>query len=461
MSEWWVPDLETRRGPRYRAIIEALAEDVAAYRLEPGTLLPPHRRLASLLGVTVGTVTRAYTEAKRRGLITGKVGSGTYVTVLAGREGGAATGTSAEPIDLRFNQPAIDYENRALNETLKELSRRRNLNALLDYQPAPGKEHHRLAGAKWVARTGISAHPHQVVICNGAQQALMAAIATLTNPGDVVVTEALNYPGIRRLANLFHVKLRSLTIDEHGVVPDAFAEACATQKVAALICTPTIHNPTATMLPLGRRKKIVEIAAVHGVPIIENDTYGQLPEDRLSPLYALARGNCYYIGGTSKSLVPGLRIAYLIAPNQMVHQVADAVHATTWTTSSLAAEIATTWINNGVADEFIRWHRQEIAARQGIARKYLGDLGHLEHPCSYHIWLPLAEPQRADEVVLQAQAVGVAVAPGSMFAVEPEFIPQAVRISLGAPPSLEILETGLQRIAQILESRSTLRHIVI
>ncbi|MFI4986592.1 MAG: PLP-dependent aminotransferase family protein [Alphaproteobacteria bacterium] len=459
----WLPDLSARRGPRYRAIVEAIAEDVSAHRLVPGTLLPPHRTLARRLGITVGTVTRAYDQAKRHGLVTGEVGRGTYVAEPPQHDGAAASGAklTAELLDLRFNQPAVDYGSRALSETLKTLARRGNLNTLLDYQAAPGKEHHRLAGAKWVAKVGVVASPDQVVICNGAQQALMAAMATLTKPGDVVATEALNYPGIRRLASLFHVRLKGLAIDEEGLVPDAFAEACAAQRIAALICTPTIHNPTATTLPIERRRKIVEIAAAHGVPIVENDTYGQLPEDGLPPLYALGQGGCYYIGGTSKSLVPGLRIAYLVAPDPMVHRFADAVHATTWTTSSLVAEIAALWINDGTADAFIRWHRKEIATRQGLAAKYLGSLGYREHACSYHIWLPLAEPRRADEVVIQAQAAGVAISPGSVFAVEPQFIAQALRISLGAPLTLELLETGLKRLAAILETRAAFHHMVI
>jgi DNA-binding transcriptional MocR family regulator len=83
------------------------------------------------------------------------------------------------------------------------------------------------------------------------------------------------------------------------------------------------------MLPLERRRKIVEIAAAHGVPIVEDDTYGQLLEDALPPLYALAPGGCCYIGGTSKCITPGLRIAYLVAPEPMVHRFADAVHTTT------------------------------------------------------------------------------------------------------------------------------------
>jgi DNA-binding transcriptional MocR family regulator len=125
------------------------------------------------------------------------------------------------------------------------------------------------------------------------------------------------------------------------------------------------------------------------------------------------------------------------------------------------AEIASLWINDGTADAFIRWHRKEIATRQALARKYLGDLGYLEQASSYHIWLPLAEPLRAEEVVIEAQGAGIAITPGSVFAVEPQFIPQALRIGLGAPPTLGALEVGLKGLAAILETRAAFRRMVI
>src|SRR5258706_12257427 len=124
----WTPDLRQRAGPRYLAIAEALAEDAGGGRLRPGTRLPTHRDLADRLGVTVGTITRAYAEATRRGLVTGEVGRGTFVRAR-GRPAAAVVGPEAGPIDLTGNLPpaaAVKQEAATLARTRAPLSRRQD-----------------------------------------------------------------------------------------------------------------------------------------------------------------------------------------------------------------------------------------------------------------------------------------------------------------------------------------------
>src|SRR5262245_42863309 len=122
----WVPSLEARRGPRYRAIADALADDVRSGRLTQGARLPTHRVLASTLGVTVGTVSRAYSEAERRGLISGEVGRGTFVRPSSG-PGRAGLRMRDEPdaslIDLSLNFPVSDAEDRAVARGLVALTK--------------------------------------------------------------------------------------------------------------------------------------------------------------------------------------------------------------------------------------------------------------------------------------------------------------------------------------------------
>src|SRR5438067_3858682 len=151
----WTPDLRRRSGPRYAAIAEALAEDAAGGRLRPGTRLPTHRELAEALGVTVGTVTRAYTEAARRGLVSGEVGRGTFVGASArpGLDALAPAASSGRPlVALSANLPpaaADGGEAATLSRTLAALARGRDLERLLAYPPEGGAPSHRAAGAEW------------------------------------------------------------------------------------------------------------------------------------------------------------------------------------------------------------------------------------------------------------------------------------------------------------------------
>jgi DNA-binding transcriptional MocR family regulator len=455
----WIPDLHGRRSPVYQAIADTIADDIAAQRLRTGMRMPTHRWLADQLGVNVGTVTRAYNEAKRRGHLVGEVGRGTYVHAEPSSE--TKTPSDVAVIDLTLNQPAIDFDSRALNDVLGEMAGRHRLMSFLDYQRAPGREHHRTAGAKWAARSGVDVDPSRITVTNGAQQALMATMAVLARPDGLVVTESLNYPGIRRLADMFNVRLRGLEMDEQGVIPESLYEICREEQAVAIIVTPTVHNPTATMLPTSRRQALAEIAGEFKIPIVEDDSYGHLVVDGPAPIFTHARHDCYYICGTSKSIAPGLRVGYLAAPAHMVDYIVNAVRTTTWTTASLMAEIATMWIEDGTAERFVRWHRQETKARQEIAHDILRDYSVSSHPASYHLWLHLPNRWRVADFVLTAQARRVGVTSSSVFSIDPNRVPNAVRISLGAPPTREVLRAGLEIVAEVLQSRPLAQTVVV
>ena len=315
----WMPELRGRNGPLYRAIADALSEDIDAGRLTPGTRLPTHRELAERVGVTVGTVTRAYAEAEKRGLVSGEVGRGTYVR---DREVPVHMPTPVDlahddsPVELGINAPATpegDPASQALRRSLEELGRTPRLAELLGYQPAAGTTAHRVAGAAWAARFGLKARPEQVVVCAGGQHAMEVALAALTRPGDMLVTEALTYPGVKVLARRFQLRLQGVAMDAQGLVPEAFEAAC---RVGAklLYTQPTCHNPTGAVQPEERRRKIADVARKYGVLVLEDDAYGLLPESRPPPLASFLPEASYFIAGVSKLLTPGLRIGYLVAP---------------------------------------------------------------------------------------------------------------------------------------------------
>src|SRR5438477_11643832 len=144
----WLPDLSRFSGPRYRAIAEALATDIREGRLTPGTRLPTHGDLAWRLHVTVGTVSRAYAEAERRGLIGGEVGRGTFVREPA--SGRVLSFVRPEPdradfIDLSFNYPIVGDEAPALAAILGRLAASNDLAALLHYSSSTGRQKDRKA----------------------------------------------------------------------------------------------------------------------------------------------------------------------------------------------------------------------------------------------------------------------------------------------------------------------------
>ncbi|HEX8493164.1 MAG TPA: PLP-dependent aminotransferase family protein [Pyrinomonadaceae bacterium] len=450
----WSPDLSNRSGPLVQAIVGALADDIEAGHLLPGARLPTHRELADKLSVAIGTVTRAYLLAQRRGLISGEIGRGTFVrssTVYVNTTGIESEESSV--IDLSKNRVIRDARDPLIAEALSSLSKSSGIDHLVDYyQPAEGAMRHRATGARWLSRANFTVQPEQILLCSGAQHAMFVALSTLTEPGDTVLTENVSYPGIKALANLLHLQLQGLPVDEHGLQPEAFAAACRARAGKVLYCIPTIQNPTATVMPEDRRREIARLAQEHGVAIVEDDVYGFLDRDAPPPIAAFAPEQCYYINGTSKSIAPGLRIGYMVAPVQSVNRTAAAISSSTWEAAPLMAEMVTRWIEDGTLERVINWKRRETQTRQALARKILGNINEGSHPMSCHLWLELPDPWRGVDFSDRAAARGVLVAPAEAFVTGRGAAPHAVRICLLSTQDRFQLEKGLDILQEILHS---------
>ncbi len=449
----WVPALADRGGPRYLAIADALGEDTARGRLKPGVKLPTHRELADKLGVTVGTVTRAYAEASRRGLVSGEVGRGTF-----------ARGAAPEPqplppaplqsgaIDLSRNHPTPLADGATLlRSTFQALSKRADLGLLLEYAPDVGAAEHRAAGAAWLALAGLDARPENIIVTNGSQHGMTAILAAVCRPGDLVLTEALTYPGIKALAGVLHLRLQGLTMDGHGLRPDAFETACRAGAPRALYTIPTIQNPTTSVMPESRRREIARIAREHGVLIVEDDVHGPLLENGPPPIARLAPDVTCYLGGTAKALAPGLRISYVVAPSNMIARLGAGIRATTWMATPLMAAVAAEWIHDGTAKQLVKRRRDEARARQKLAAAQFGAREREANPAGNHVWLHLPEPWRSESLAEAARRRGVLVTPAQAFVVGRATAPHAVRVCLAAARDRAELQEGLTRLVQVLD----------
>jgi len=455
----WTPDVEGFPGPRYLAIVEGLARDMASGALTGGSRLPTHRDLADRLGVTVGTVSRAYAEAARRGLVSGEVGRGTFV------RGGVPDDTESDGVvDLAQNHPPetpARPHQAALAASLAAFAGKGDLRTLLDYPAAGGNAADREAGALWIGRAGVEAAPERVLVCTGSQHGLTVVLATVMQPGDLLLTESLTYAGLKSVAGLLHLKLVGLPVDHHGLRPDAFEDACRTGRPRALYVIPTLHNPTTAVMPLERRREIAEIAERHDVSIVEDDVHGLLPETRPVPLAALAPGRTHFLTSTSKTLAPGLRIAYVLAPADMVSRLTDGLRATTWAVAPLTAALASSWIAKGTADELLASRRQEARARQTLAREILAGADYDSQPEAYYLWLRLPEPWRRDSFAAVLRARGVALTSAEAFAVGRSPAPHAVRLCLGAARSRDELRRGLGLVADVLRGGGEAESVVV
>jgi DNA-binding transcriptional MocR family regulator len=451
----WLPSLSDRTGPKYLRIADALAEDIYAGRLPVGERLPTHRDLAWRLGVTVGTVSRAYAEAERRGLLVGEVGRGSFV-----RAGARSAATLAMPdeggpqaIELGINRPPAALSAPEFAAAMAELAQSPELGELLNYHAHTGRWQHRAAGAAWIARRGLAVGTEQVLVTSGAEHAIAAALMALTDPGDTVLVEQLTWSGTRALASLLRLTLKPVAMDEEGLLPDSFEAACRATGARLLYTTPTIHNPTAAMLSADRRAEIARIAREYGVTIVEDDIYGFLDEQAPPPLchYAPERG--IYITAASKSLAPGLRVGFAAMPADRLGRFSAAARATNWMAPPVMAEILARWIADGTADVLAERMRREAAARQRLAARLLDGFSYQATPSSFHLWLQLPEPWRAPDLVAVARQRGVSMTSTELFVPGRGDTPHAVRVTLTAARDHAELERGLMLLIDLLQSR--------
>ncbi|MBP2300655.1 aminotransferase-like domain-containing protein [Azospirillum picis] len=475
----WQPDLSNRNKPVYLAIADAIADDIHSGRLTDGQRLPPQRTLADRLGLDLTTVSRAYTEARQRGLLDARVGQGTFVRSRdrAGNAGGrpgddvpARAGRPATLVDMTMNQPPLpndpDLMSRARQGLVDAMMRVDPL-TVLRYPEIGSGDEDLTAGALWLARRlpGLEAEAGdgsgRVITCPGTQSALLALLCMLTEPGDAVCTEALTYPGFRAIARQLGLRVAGVAMDAQGLDPDALRAAIDAHAPKVLYCTPTLHNPTTATLPAERRRAIADIARDRGIAIIEDDIYGVLPPDAPPPIAAFAPDLTFYVSGLAKCVAPGLRVAYVAAPDgRQAMRVAAAQRATVLGTSPVAAKVAARWIEDGTADALVTAIRSEAIARQRMAGEVLPASAMATHPNSFHLWLKLPPDWTRGEFATHLRAHGIAAVVSDTFATAGT-PPEALRLCLGAPVTRADCRRVLDTVATALDQSPTLAGMVI
>ncbi len=456
----WAPDLETRTGPRYQAIAEAIADAVGLGDLSPGDKLPPQRDLAWRLGVTVGTISRAYTLAEQRGLVSGEVGRGTFVHQPQQISGALIPPGSPVKYDMGINIAPTAAQADALTATMSSLAETVDASRLVPYMPSAGYPDYREAASRWIARAGIAPDPDRIILACGAQHALSIVLSGLTEPGTPILTEALTYPGLIDMCRLHHLQLEPVAIDGEGMLPDALERAVRHHRARFVAINPTLHNPTTATMSLERRQAIAEVARAHDLTILEDDVYGWMREDRPPALASLAPERTVFVSSASKSFAPGLRAGWIFAPEPLLRPLTAAAYATSVCQPPLMHEIATAWINNGTADRLMSDLRVEVARRQKIAQARLEGLRIDADPSAFHVFLHLPPPWRSAEFAEAALAAGIRVVPASIFAVGQTAAPHAVRASVTSIVDRDVFEEGLILLREIADTRHQLRGVV-
>jgi len=449
---------------KYLGIVEALEQDVRAGRIQPGDRLPAQRAVAEALGVDLTTVTRAFNEARRRGLVDAHAGRGTFIRERLETNRLPGRFAAAPLLDLSMNMPpqpaAVSFQ-RAIPDGIAELLSSARGMLHLHYQESTGSEADRLAAAAWLGRRMEAVSPSRIVVAGGAQTALFAICESLLRPGDAIAAGALTYPGLKAVTTQKGLAVLPLAMDEGGIIPDALDEVCRSNAPRAFYVIPSIDNPTTATLSEDRRRRLVAIARQYDVLIIEDDPYAPLRSETAPALVDLAGDITWHIATLSKCATPALRIAYVVAPgNTQALRLAGVLRATSLMAPPLMAALASRWINDGVLDEITAAIREENAERQKLAATLLGEATFAADPHGHHLWLSLPRNWRAGDFAGHADRAGVAIVPSSAFSTA-ALLPEAVRVSLGVAPDRAALEDALTLLASLLSQPSLATRAVV
>lgn len=446
----WTPELAPGGKPRYLQIADAIEADIRRGSLKAGDRLPPQRKLAERLGIDFTTVSRAYAEAQARSLTESHVGRGTFV------RGRAHAVEAADPRrlrdeDLSMNMPpdVVDPDLLAhMREGLESVSA--NMVSLLRYQSTTGGEQDKIAASTWLSKRGLVPRLERIAITPGAHATMTAILSSIARQGDVVLCERITYPGLRAIASQLGLRLVGVEMDGSGVIPQRLEAAIREHAPVALYLNPTLHNPTTLTMPEARRLEIAELVTHHRLPLIEDDAYGFIPQSAPAPFAALAPAQVWHIGGLSKCIGAGLRLAYTVAPDpRSGFALAQALRAISVMPSPLCMALATRWIEDGTADRIRHFVRSESAARQEIAAAVLGGFEFTAQSNAFNIWLKLPEGASRAELMGRMAGRHIGLMPADAFTVSGE-PGERLRICLGGAISRDELQAGLLFLANTL-----------
>lgn len=443
------------RIPRHKALVDQWVQMIRAGQYLPGHRLPTHRAFARQHSVALVTATRVYAELEKLGLVVGEVGRGTFVRewqqdIAHPLDAPVSTGDGpGRMIDLAFSYPQTPAAGQLLEQAMQALMASPSLDFLMAHQPVAGHPQAREAVRRYLQRAGLDATAEQIMLVTGAQQGLACAVMALLQPGDVVVVDALTYPGFTGLAQQQSIELQALPWNSEGPDLQALEQLLQQRPVKAIFCMPTLHNPTGWVMDLPSRERLVDLAERYNIWIIEDATYAFLVESAPPALQVMAPHRTVHVSSLSKSVGGGLRLGYVVVPPTLIQRVVRVLRAIAWSQPTLPALLAAHWLENGTVERLETEKRLAAREKQQLARRCLAGLRLQAHPDSFFLWVQLPEEVRAEPVTVRLADQGIAVAPSSAFAVSAHY-PHAIRLNLGAHTLAE-LEPALHTIRQTIE----------
>ena len=480
--------------PLYVQLRDQLRALVHGGDLRPGDRIPASRELANILGVHRTTVANAYAELESEGLIQGHVGRGTFIRgdgnglkisppappVLNGSHGirwellfadergeEALTRLTAHAPDgvLSFvlARPAQEFfPVEELHACVNAVLRREAID-VLNLGPSDGYPALKEALVDMLRRDGIACKDETLLITDGCQQSLDLISKAFVRPGDSVILENPTYPGAVAIFGGARARCLSVPVRTHaepgsslGIDLEALEATLAANRVKLIVLTPDFQNPTGTSMPLASRRKVLELAGRHQVPVVEDHIYARLHvrEERVPSLKELDRSNIViHIDSFAKVAFPGLRVGWIVAPTAAIERLRVVKQNTDLHTDQLAQATLAEFLRRGLFGKHVLRMRKVYGSRlmalDEALRKHMPEGTRWTRPeGGMCLWLELPAGFDASELLIHVKERGVLFAPGRYFYVQGP-LPNTLRLGFAGLDEKQI-GRGVATLAELL-----------
>lgn len=464
--------------PIYQEVADRMERMVGAGIFTPGSRLPSVRELSRTLSVSITTALGAYRVLEQKRLIVPRERSGYYVRSLPrGRPEPLITATAPRAQHFDFvrhvlreyePQPGGDFVSLdtaisdphflptdRFNQLLIRALRERPLESQ-SYDSTAGLPELRTQLARRMFDAGCDVSPADIITTAGATQAVYLCLAALTRPDDTVVVETPTFFGFLAILDALRLQvLEVATCPRDGICLEALDDVLRSQRVAACLLVPNFGNPSGHCMPSAKKEQLVHLLAEHGVPLVEDDIYGELSFTGERPGSAKAfdrTGNVLYCSSFSKTMAPGYRIGWTV-PGRFAERIqrlkfSMCVASPTCTQMAMAA-----FLETGAFDRHVRRARQAygdmVARMSRVVSETFPETTRVTRPTGGHLlWVEL--PAGIDAFVLRERAwkAGVGIAPGPAFSPTGRYT-NFIRLNCAVPWSA-MLESALRTLARLV-----------
>ncbi|MAQ46021.1 MAG: GntR family transcriptional regulator [Confluentimicrobium sp.] len=457
MDTIWSGDALSGEGPKYQQLGEAIRAKVHDGSLQSGARLPAVRDMAWQLGVTPGTVARAYRGLIDAGILEAGVGRGTFVA-------GRAQPRRVLPDEPLINAPVpddVDFRGCRVADVgqgaliADALGRLAGAGAgYIDYPTSDTDVATRAAVAQWVGdalEAPIGAD--DIVLGLGAQNSIIMALQTVLNgPRPVILTEELTYPGVRHAARLLRAELVGVEMDAHGLRPDRLEEAARRHGAQVLLTSAELHSPTTIHTPPERKAELARIARTWQLQVIEDDCH-RIGTSRAPTYRDLCPERGWYVSSLSKSFSSSLRFGYTVCPVGMSEQARQVAQSSFYGLAQPIVDVAGDLLRSGAAADV---RNKVLRINRAQVRKALNVLGQWEvawHEDAPFIWLPLPTGWRGSTFASACAARLIRIKPADEFALPDGAAPHAVRLALNSMNGPARFQAALEQMADLLARR--------